>query len=207
MSKAAYRYPPDEFDAPPDPDAPRGVHRAPRSAWSRWWPFLAVIVIVPLVAWGAVTLLAQRGQLPDLPGLGEPTSSEQASGPASETPGDTPTSTGPSTASAPASQAPATTSAAPATDLTVPVTVLNGAKINGLAKKIGNELTAAGFTAVTPGNATSSSPASSTVFYGSDDLKATAELVASTIKVAAVVQSPSDAPSGITVVLRSDPNA
>ncbi len=207
MSKAAYRYPPDEFDAPPDPDAPRGVHRAPRSAWSRWWPFLAVIVIVPLVAWGTVTLLAQRGQLPDIPGLGEPTSSDQASMPSDETSDATPTTGASDTASAPASEAPATTPAAPATDLTVPVSVLNGAKITGLAKKVADELTAVGFTAVTSGNATSTSPAASTVFYGSDDLKATAELVASTVKVDAVVQSPSEAPSGITVVLRSDPSA
>ncbi len=200
MSKAAYHYPPDEFDAPPDPDAPRGVHRAPRSAWSRWWPFLAVIVIVPLVAWGTVTLLAQRGQLPDLPGGLGPTSSEQASAPPSETP----TDAAPATSAPPVQQ---TTPAAPAANLAAPVSVLNGAKITGLAKKVVDQLTAVGFTAVTAGNTTSSKPAASTVFYGSDDLAATAQLVASTIKVDAVVKSPTDAPSGITVVLRSDPSA
>ena len=203
MSKAAYQYPPDEFDAPPDPDAPRGVHRAPRSAWSRWWPFLAVIVIVPLVAWGAVTLLAQRGQLPDLPGGLGPSSSEEPSTPPSDAAGGTPTDAGP-TSEPPAE---ATTPAAPTADLSVAVDVLNGAKINGLAKKVADQLTAAGFTAVTAGNTTSTTPAASTVFYGSADQAATAQLVASTIKVDAVVLSPTDAPSGITVVLRSDPGA
>lgn len=202
MSKAAYPYPPDEFDAPPDPDAPRGVHRAPRSAWSRWWPFLAVVVIVPLVAWGAVTLLAQRGQLPDIPGVAG-TSDEQTTAPPTDAAGEQPTAG--TTTSAPPAEA--TTSAAPQPDLSVPVSVLNGAKINGLAKKISDQLAAAGFTAVTAGNTSESTPAASTVFYGSDDLAATAQLVASTIKVDAVVQSPSDAPSGITVVLRSDPSA
>ena len=203
MSKAAYPYPPDEFDAPPDPDAPRGVHRAPRSAWSRWWPFLAVIVIVPLVAWGAVTLLAQNGQLPDLPGAGSTArTDDESTAPPSETASTAPTDT---TTSEPPAQE--TTPAAPQPDLAVPVSVLNGAKINGLAKKVSDQLSAAGFTAVTADNTTATSPAASTVFYGSDDLAATAQLVASTIKVDAVVQSPADAPAGITVVLRSDPSA
>ena len=205
MSKAAYHYPPDEFDAPPDPDAPRGVHRAPRSAWSRWWPFLAVIVVVPLVAWGAVTLLAQSGQLPDLPGV-----TGTSTAPATET-GAPPdgSASGAPTDGTPTSQPPAeqTTPAPPPADLTVAVKVLNGAKINGLAKKVSDQLSAAGFTAVTADNTTATSPAASTVFYGSDDLAATAQLVASTIKVDAVVQSPADAPAGITVVLRSDPSA
>ena len=69
------------------------------------------------------------------------------------------------------------------------------------------QLTAAGFTKVTAANTTAASPTASTVFYGSDSLKATAELVAQTIKVSAVQLSPTDAQGGITVVLRSDPGA
>lgn len=198
MSKASYSYPPDEFDASPDPDSPRGVHRAPRSAWSRWWPFVAVIVIVPLVAWAAVTYLAGRGQLPDIPGVAD-TSTAQATGP---TDGAQPT--GSAQATAPAAP---TTTAAPPVELGTPVSVLNGSKIAGLAKKVGDQLSAAGFTKVTAGNATSSTPTASTVFYGSESLKATAELVAQTIKVSAVEMSATEAPSGITVVLRSDPSA
>ena len=198
MSKASYSYPPDEFDASPDPDSPRGVHRAPRAAWSRWWPFVAVIVIVPLVAWAAVTYLAGRGQLPDIPGVAG-TSTAQATGP---TDGAQPT--GSAQATAPAAP---TTTAAPPVELGTPVSVLNGSKIAGLAKKVGDQLSAAGFTKVTAGNATSSTPTASTVFYGSESLKATAELVAQTIKVNAVEMSATEAPSGITVVLRSDPSA
>lgn len=200
MSKAAYSYPPDEFDASPGPDAPRGVHRAPRSAWSRWWPFVAVVVIVPLVAWGAVTYLAGRGQLPDIPGVAS-TASSQGAG---QTPTDSAQPSGGATAATPS--APSSTPAPP-TDLTAPVSVLNGSKINGLAKKVADQLTAAGFAKVTAGNASGATPTASTVFYGNASLKATAELVAKTIKVAAVEQSTTEAPSGITVVLRSDPSA
>jgi hypothetical protein len=199
VSKASYSYPPDEFDASPDPDSPRGVHRAPRSAWSRWWPFLAVVVIVPLVAWGAVTYLAGKGQLPDIPGAAS-TSTAQETG----QPTDAAQPTGSTPATTPAAP---TTTAAPAADLATPVSVLNGSKIAGLAKKVGDQLTAAGFTKVTTGNATATTPTASTVFYGSASLKATAEAVAKAIKVSAVQLSATEAPSGITVVLRSDPSA
>jgi hypothetical protein len=199
VSKAAYSYPPDEFDASPDPDSPRGVHRAPRSAWSRWWPFLAVIVIVPLVAWAAVTYLAGSGQLPDIPGVAGTSTAQATTGP---TDGAQPT--GSAQATAPAAP---TTTAAPPVERGTPVSVLNGSKIAGLAKKVSDQLTAAGFTTVTAGNATSSTPTASTVFYGSESLKATAELVAQTIRVNAVQMSATEAPGGITVVLRSDPSA
>ena len=199
MTKAAYSYPQDEFDAPPDPDAPRGVHRAPRTAWSRWWPFLAVIVIVPLLAWGTVTVLAQRGRLTDLTGsTGSSSAPAQSTSPSATASGAAPTSASPS-------QAP--TSAAPGVNKGVTLNVLNGSKVAGLAKKVGDQLLAAGFTTVKTGNATATTPAASTVFYASDSLKATADLVAQTIKVSTVVLSPADAGTGITVVLRSDPGA
>jgi hypothetical protein len=201
VSKASYHYPPDEFDAPPDPDSPRGVHRAPRSAWSRWWPFLAVIVIVPLVAWGAVTVLAQQGKLPDVPGVG---STQGADG----VPTDAGTTQPTDGAQATTPAAAATTTAAPQPVLTTPVSVLNGAKIPGLAAQVGNKLTAAGFTKVTTGNTTATTPVASTVFYGSDALKATAEFVGQTVGVSNVVMSASDAPNGtIVVILRSNPSA
>lgn len=199
MSKAAYQFPPDEFDAPPDPDSPRGVHRAPRSAWSRWWPFLAVLVIVPALAWGAVTYLADRGRLPDLPG-GTPSSSATVTPPT--TPGEDPTAA----ETAPPPTVETTPTEAPP-NLATPVSVLNGARINGLAGRIADQLAAAGFTAVTAGNHTADIPVASTIYYGSEDLRATADLVAQTIDVTAVVLSPVDAPGGVTVVLKSDPGA
>ena len=129
MSKASYSYPPDEFDAPPDPDSPRGVHRAPRSAWSRWWPFVAVIVIVPLVAWAAVTYLAGKGQLPDIPGVASTSTAQATTGPT-----DAAQPSGSAQATAPAAP---TTTAAPSADLATPVSVLNGSGIAGLAKTVG----------------------------------------------------------------------
>ncbi len=198
MSKAAYRYPPDEFDATPDPDAPRGVHRAPRSAWSRWWPFLLVLIVVPLIAWAAVTYLADEGRLPG--------NDAEEPLPTSATTAPTPTSTQTAAEPTPTVTAePTPTEAAP--NLATPVSVLNGAGIGGLAGRQADELRTAGFTDVTPGNATSDTPVASTVFYGSEDLRSTAELVASTLGLDTLVLSPIDAPQGITVILREDPDA
>jgi cytoskeletal protein RodZ len=201
VSKADYPYPPDEFDAPPGPDAPRGVHRAPRSWWSRWWPFLVVLVVVPALAWAAVTwYLRDDSSTPT-----SPTTGVEETVPADETATDEATepADGQTTAEAP----PTTEAPAPAVNLAAPVAVLNGAKISGLAAREAEKLEAAGFTAVTPDNFTGTSPAASTVFYASADLQPTAQLVGTTLGIATVVESAVDAGAGITVVLRSDPDA
>ena len=52
-----YPYPPDEFDAYDLRPTPVGVHRAPRSAWSRLWPFLLVIALCATVALVGVRIL------------------------------------------------------------------------------------------------------------------------------------------------------
>ena len=55
-----YDYPDDEFDdgkgAGP---APIGVHRAELPAWRSWVSLLAVLILVPILAWGAVKLLGR----------------------------------------------------------------------------------------------------------------------------------------------------
>lgn len=202
MSKAAYPYPADEFDAPLEPGAPRGVHRAPRSAWSRWWPFLLVIVLVPVLAWGAVTWMANHGGLPNLavPGVSEtggesappePSDSPAASAPAASTPAATPTSAAPATTQPPA---------AGKVDKSVAVKVTNASGVSGAAAKAASKLTGAGFTSVTTGNATGSAKQSA-VYYASAAQQPAAALVASTLGISTVTQSAAQAGAGITVVL------
>lgn len=203
MSKAEYSYPEDEFDVPSNPDVPRGVHRAPRSAWSRWWPFLLVVVLAASSAYVAVNLAARNGDLPSLPGASD--------SPSTDTGADAPTDTASDGATAPADGA---TESAPAEEppaatpvMDTPVAVLNAAKIGGLAGAQAEKLTAAGFTAVTTGNFTGTAPDDSVVYYAAEDQKATADLVASTLGLTVVTLSPADAGTGITVVLASDPDA
>lgn len=205
MSKAdEYPYPEDEFDVPADPDAPRGVHRAPRSAWSRWWPFVAVLVLAPVLAYGAVTVWGM---------LNEPGTSDPGASTADEVPGDTTddgaTDDGTGEQPAEGEGTPTEPDAAPAPQpvLSTPVVVLNAAGIAGLAGQQQEKLTGAGFTAVTTGNSEGEGLTGSTVFYASEDLKATADLVGQTLGIAAVTLSADDAPGGISVVLLTDPEA
>lgn len=196
MSKAEYSYPEDEFDVPSNPDVPRGVHRAPRSAWSRWWKFLVVLALLPVLAFTLVNLAAQEGNLPSLPGTSNPPAAE-----------DTPTDTGTEgevptdTETTPVEEEPV----APAPVLETPVMVLNAASIGGLAAAQAEKLTAAGFTSVETGNADPTEDVS-TVFYTSEDLKPTADLVAQTLGLTQVTLQAADTP-GIQVLLVSDPEA
>ncbi|MBU4213082.1 MAG: LytR C-terminal domain-containing protein [Actinobacteria bacterium] len=206
MSKASYPYPDDEFDTPADPDGPRGIHRAPRSAWSRWWPFLVVIVVVPLIAFGGVWFAARNGYVSDIPGLGGASSSARAGADdeASADAGapDDGTSDAPSESAA-APQAPA----APAPSqpagpvLSTKVNVVNAAGVSGLAATAATKLQAAGFTAVTTGNGSKGGATSSTVFYASEGLATTAQQVATTLGLTTVTLSADKAGGAISVVL------
>ncbi|SFK17341.1 LytR C-terminal domain-containing protein [Cellulomonas sp. KH9] len=204
MSKADYPYPEDEFDAI-SPDAPTGVHRAPRSAWSRWWPFLLVLLVVPVLAYGAVEYLSRTG---DLPQSGGGTAQEQPEVPAEEDPA-AGEGAGDGTEEPGGEAEPPVEETAPAPEpvLTTPVAVLNGARVSGLAGRVADELTAAGFTDVTPDNASSALPAESTVYVASEELRPTAELVAATIDVPTVEVAPDRAGGGIVVLLVTDPDA
>lgn len=195
VSKADTHYAEDEFDVP-NPEAARGVHRAPRSAWSRWWPFVAVLVVAPLVAYGLVTLAANQG---DLPTSGssqgtDPSASDGATAPADG-------ATDGTGETAPAEPE------APAVNMAASIEVLNAAKISGLAGDQAKKLTDAGFTAVTTGNFTGTAPADSVIYYASEDLAPTAQLVATTLGVPTATLSAADAGTGISVVLASDPSS
>lgn len=202
MSKAEYSYPEDEFDVPSNPDVPRGVHRAPRTAWSRWWPFLLVVVLAASSAYVAVNLAARNGDLPALPGASDSPASDTGADPTDTASDGATAPTDTTTESTPAEEPPAAT---PVMD--TPVVVLNAAKIGGLAGVQAEKLTGAGFTAVTTGNFTGTAPDDSVVYYASEDQKVTADLVASTLGLTVVTLSPADAGTGITVVLASDPDA
>jgi cytoskeletal protein RodZ len=203
VSKAEYSYPEDEFDVPSNPDVPRGVHRAPRSAWSRWWPFLLVVVLAAGAAYAAVNFAARNGELPTLPGSSDSAPPDTGS----DAPSDTATDGATAPTDTATEPAPAESDAAAAPVMSTPVVVLNAAKISGLAADQAAKLTAAGFTAVTTGNFTGTVPDDSVVYYASEDQKATADLVASTLGLTAVTLSAADAGAGISVVLASNPDA
>jgi hypothetical protein len=207
VTKASDRYPEDEFDAEPAPDAPIGVHRAPRSWWSRWWPFVAVVVLVPAVTVGLVAWASSwDGRLP---GFGD--STEPAAAAPSEPETSAPADGAEGTEAPGTEEPPAETEAppveeepAPTADLAADVRVLNASNRSGLAASAASDLEDAGFTSVTPGNGNAGGLQQTTVFYGSADLAPTAQQVADALGIANVVEDAGTAPEGVVVLLLAD---
>ena len=211
MSVSNYDYPEDEFDVGEDDGpVPVGVHRAQVPRWRSWVPLLAIIIIVPALAWGAVTLFlnGSGGSSPS----GAASSTQQAkSGQANKQ------ASGDKTAEAskPADNKSADASAKPSAsasatgniDFNTGVTVSNGTETSGLAKGAGDKLTNGGFTAVnvTPGIYENAEPAKSTVYFGSPENRPAAEEVGKKLGITNVVESAENAQSNpIVVILRDD---
>lgn len=189
-----YDYPDDEFDADADGPVPVGVHRAQVPAWRSWIPLLAILIIVPLLAWGAVGLLARHS------GGSGATATATAVVPADDSADAVATQTGQATAEP-------TAQSTGSADFTTGVTVHNGTNTTGLATRTGDRLNNAGFTSVTvsQGVYTLEEPANTTVYYASADQAATAQAVVDALGVGEMVESAAEAQSNpIVVVLRND---
>lgn len=178
------------------------MHRAPRSTRRRLLPFLAVLIIFPLLAFGLVTWLSGWE---GLPGAGRTAATE---GPAEtdevvveepeataedpvveETPVETP-------------DAPEPPAAEP--NLATPVEIFNSTSRSGLAGGAAERVQEAGFTEVTAGNWEGGDPGASVVYYATPQDIATAQLVAQTLGIATVQESAEEAPAGVVVVLATD---
>lgn len=195
-----YPYPPDEFDDAESSGRPRGAHRAPRSLWSRWWPFVVTIVAFPLLAYGIVTNLSDwtSGRSPidvildELPNGGSRESGETSSAEEPvEEPSDEP------------SEEPEPEPEPPPLDLARPVQVLNATSVAGLAARAAEQVEAAGFTDVTPDNYSGTANASA-VFYPLETDVTTAQAVADALGITLVTLAPDRAPDGIVAVLAAD---
>ncbi|WP_103063995.1 LytR C-terminal domain-containing protein [Actinomyces qiguomingii] len=199
-----YDYPDDEFDADADGPVPVGVHRAQVPAWRSWVPLLAILVIVPLLAWGVVGLLGRHASEAG----GQSTAPAVAPPPADGGDGD---SDGGSAGGQEQSSQEATEqdTAEPAgnADFTTGVTVHNGTETTGLATRTGDKLRNAGFTSVTvsQGVYDLEEPAETTIYYASADLAPTAQAVAEALGAGQISESAEEAQSNpIVIVLRGD---
>lgn len=197
VRSADYPYPPDEFDAAASSGGPRGVHRTPRSAWSRWWPFLVVVVLFPALAFGVVTWISNGGGLPWSGAADGPSAS-------SSTPAGSTSAASPSdSASESATETPSPTETpTPEPDLTSAVQVENATKTSGLAGGARDTLKAAGFTDVSIGNWTGPSVGTSVVFYPAAADLGTASKVAELLGISRVVEDATQ--TGVVAVLEAD---
>jgi len=198
VTKPNYPYPEDEFDQAALHAGPRGVHRQPRAGLRRWWPFLAVLVLAPALAFAFVTFLSHSGTSSKIPGFSSLTEDSTASA--------APSQTSSPTASATASTTPTTTPTptAPTPALGTKVQVLNGTTVNNFAAKAAAKLTAAGFTSVTSGGYTGTALNASVVFYATPEQTVTAKAVAAALAIGPVQESATQAKGAIVVVLKTD---
>ncbi len=202
MKAGDYPYPADEFDAADARGGPRGVHRAPRSRLSRLIPFLVVLVVFPLLAFGVVTWYSDwqgRGsnELPATGGEGPADAGDEpADGGEPETPTDTPTEVVEEEVPPPPPP--------PVADLAAPVVVYNSTATSGLAGGAADRVEEAGFTTVTADDWDGQDPSASVVYYATAADVATAQLVATTLGIASVQESAAQAPEGVVVVLADD---
>ncbi|TNC16903.1 LytR family transcriptional regulator [Georgenia sp. 311] len=188
-------YPEDEFDVAARDRGPEGVHREPPSLWRALAPFLAVIVIVPLLAWGAVSLLSDNdgddAPLEPVPAATAPATEEPAPGETAE-----PTPTPAEEPSEPA---------VPDVVRTASISVLNGAGVNGLAGRVAGELQADGFTTVGAADYTSGTPDVTTLYYRNAELAPTAQAIGTLLGIDNLVESPAATQNvEIAIVLRAD---
>ena len=195
MTQSRYPYPRDEFDVAETAGGPRGAHRAPRSLWRRWWPFVVTVVVFPLLAYALVTNLSDwtSGRSP-LDAILEDSSTQTSAEPGTTDPAPTAEPTAEPTPEPPP---------AAVVDLARPVQVLNSTGIAGLAARAAEAVTGAGFTDVTPDNYPDAAGASA-VFYALESDVATAQAVADALGITQVSLAPDRAPDGVVAVLATD---
>ena len=209
MSVSNYDYPEDEFDVGDDDGpVPVGVHRAQVPRWRSWVPLLAIIIIVPALAWGAVTLFLNSSGgsgSSDAVSSSQPAQGGQAGGSknADKNADSTNNKAGAASAKPSASASPSGN-----VDFTTRVTVANGTNTDGLAKGASEKLTNGGFTAVEviPGIYENAEPAKSTVYFSSPEARTAAQEIGKRLGISNVVEGTAentqDAP--IAVILRDD---
>ncbi|MGX1575256.1 LytR C-terminal domain-containing protein [Cellulosimicrobium funkei] len=211
MTKSRYPYAPDEFDAPAPQGAPVGVHRTPRSGWSKTWPFLLVAVVFAGLAYGGVALLSDNGATEDPPQAQstEPPPAEAEEPPAAGEP--------PATEEPPAAEEPPATEETPETpdlatlmaaaDPSAFVRVLNDGGPEGESRVGKDALVAQGFTNVefAPYPDGGSGQDVNTVWYV-PNRSDTAAAVAATLGIPAenVREEPSLRGGDVVVVVKSE---
>ncbi|WP_102510115.1 LytR C-terminal domain-containing protein [Sanguibacter massiliensis] len=192
---SGYPYPNDEFDTELDDTHALGIHHAPRSTWSKVWPFLVVIVVCAALAAALVTWFTLQGR----PGsTGTPPPATTAAPSVTPTESDEPTPADPTTtveaSDEPTTEEPTTeepTTEEPTTpelDRSTAIRVLNATRTQGLAATRVSTLRGAGWTNVVGDNfpAGSNAPATSSVWYRSVDLEDEAKQIAKDLGLANV---------------------
>ena len=204
------QYPADEFDNVPA-DVPVGVHRKPPSPWHSIVPFLVVLLLVPLLAWGITALVRNRVSDEDVVFVEEEQSLEQVqSEPIEEeviieAEGDEPTAA-PDDPFAGEEEEDIVVDdvvyeVAAEVDYQASIAVLNASGIAGYAAQTMQELHGAGFPNAFADNSSDRATPENTVYYSGPEWAATAAQVAEVLGISSVVENAGAATAAHVVVL------
>lgn len=174
----------------------RGAHRARVSPVMAVLPIVAVVGIVI----GAIALVYLF-----FGGLGGSGSSPEGTASAPATTAPSTTASASASAPAPSTSAQASSTAPAGTvDKTITVSVYNGTRTSGLARRAGTKINVAGWTLGTVATWTGAPVTETTVYYGTDSQEATATAVAKALGHGIARLSAAKAGTGITVVVGPD---
>ncbi|MBT0767455.1 LytR C-terminal domain-containing protein [Kineosporia sp. J2-2] len=207
----------DDRSAAPVEASRRGAHRARPKAIAAILPVIAGVAVVLLVIGATYTVLGNKSDtqtnttaqkaLEDEAGSGEATASASAgaddsddsgadadSGDAAATPATEDTTTA----------ADDTDAATGTVDQTIPVVVLNSIDVAGLAAEKAAELENQGWTVERTGNSNNKDLPKTKIYYGSADIKASAQAVRKALGGIGQLSENADVTSDITVVIGFD---
>ncbi len=195
---------------------PVGMHRPQASRWKNVWPFLVILVLVPLFAWGASAFLMKR-QSETVASAEQSTPVVQQSAQQSEQEpqSDQSARSAQSEQSAQSAQSAQTAQSAQSipepeptpepeaqVNFSASIAVLNGTARAGLAGARASVLNGAGFTQTSAANADGWATQVTTVFYVDPAFEATAKEVAKALDIAQVEQASNIGDADIAVVLK-----
>lgn len=199
-------YPKDEFDLAGE-DMPVGIHRPVPSRWRAVWPFLLLLVVVPLLGWGASHLLVKDDSSDEVAqSVLSAQSGEESGAQSGERSGVDVAQSDAAQSVREQDSAPAPQPAAepePQVKHDVAISVLNGKGVPGLAAEKAGVLGGVGFTNTSTGNANEWQTQVATVFYNGDDLADTAKAVGEALEITEVrSETQAVQPGQIVVILR-----
>ncbi len=184
------------------------MHRPQPSRWKAVWPFLAILVIVPLLAWGASALLTSR-QSATTDAQSTPTAAVEAQSAQSSSEEQSASSEAEAAQSeesepeeAQSSEATAPEESEPIVDYNVKISVLNGTGTQGLAAEKVSELADAGFPGATAANAEGWVTQVPTVYYEDPALEASAQAVGEALGITNVQATTGLGDPDVVVILR-----
>ena len=193
-----HQYPEDEFDQA-GAEGPVGLFREKPSRWKTVLPFLLVLIIVPVLAWGAVSFITSRSD--------NQTAETQSTTVATQAPIETteaPTNAEATTEATTQKPTEEPTETEPAVSKDVAIQILNGTRINGLAAEAVGKLQADGYQYVSASNASGWLTEATTIYYA-PGTRAGAEVIGEILGISNLSENSTDlGNSDYVVVLKGD---